>query len=196
MPGNKGIGVFYWEPEANSQYLPDGYTLGATEEVSSNTLRFTDALNAFKTGTTFLSNECSYEFYNVNSQKALNVCQGSQDNNASIEQYTYGGWNSQKWIFEQVDGNYYIIKNKNSGLVLDVNSMSTQVGASIIQYEYNQGWNQMWEVIEKDDGSYALKNRLSGLYLGVRNNSSADGEWCQQTNLSESGTSWYLVVTE
>ena len=196
VPGNKGIGVFYWEPEANSQYLPDGYTLGATEEVSSNTLRFTDALNAFKTGTTFLSNECSYEFYNVNSQKALNVCQGSQDNNASIEQYTYGGWNSQKWIFEQVDGNYYIIKNKNSGLVLDVNSMSTQEGASIIQYEYNQGWNQMWEVIEKDDGSYALKNRLSGLYLGVRNNSSADGEWCQQTNLSESGTSWYLVVAE
>ncbi|MCB5670439.1 glycosyl hydrolase 53 family protein, partial [Thomasclavelia ramosa] len=55
VPGNKGIGVFYWEPEANSQYLPDGYTLGATEEVSSNTLRFTDALNAFKTGTTFLS---------------------------------------------------------------------------------------------------------------------------------------------
>ena len=50
MPGNKGIGVFYWEPEANSQYLPDGYTLGATEEVSSNTLRFTDALKCFQNG--------------------------------------------------------------------------------------------------------------------------------------------------
>ena len=80
----------------------------------------------------------------------------------------------------------YIIKNKNSGLVLDVNSMSTQVGASIIQYEYNQGWNQMWEVIEKDDGSYVLKNRLSGLYLGVRTPFQQLGEWCQQTNLSES----------
>ena len=52
-------------------------------------------------------------------------------------------------------------------------------------------------VIEKDDGSYAFKKSIEcGLYLGVRNNSSADGEWCQQTNLSESGTSWYLVVTE
>lgn len=46
---NKGIGVFYWEPEANSAVLPDGYPLGATRQVSSKVLRFTGAIDAFET---------------------------------------------------------------------------------------------------------------------------------------------------
>lgn len=196
LPDNKGIGVFYWEPEANSEYLPDEYSLGATTEVSENVLQFTSALNAFSTGTEFLYSECTYALYNVNSEKVLNVVSGSSENSALTEQYEYDSWDSQKWTFEEVDGSYYIIKNENSGLVLDVNGLSTSSGASVIQYEYNQGWNQMWKVIEKSDGSYCLKNRLSGLYLGIASNATTDGANCVQLALSEDSTSWYLIVTE
>lgn len=48
VPNGMGIGVFYWEPEANSSVLPDAYGLGACSKVSENLLKFTTAINAFK----------------------------------------------------------------------------------------------------------------------------------------------------
>lgn len=47
VPNGKGIGVFYWEPQANSSVLSDGYALGATTEVSKNVLKYTTAIDAF-----------------------------------------------------------------------------------------------------------------------------------------------------
>ncbi|MDS0527643.1 glycosyl hydrolase 53 family protein [Clostridium sp. SHJSY1] len=48
VPNGKGLGVFYWEPEANSSVLPDKYPLGATIKVSNNVLKFSTAIDAFK----------------------------------------------------------------------------------------------------------------------------------------------------
>jgi arabinogalactan endo-1,4-beta-galactosidase len=48
VPNGKGLGVFYWEPEANSSVLPDKYPLGATTKTSTNVLKFSTALDAFK----------------------------------------------------------------------------------------------------------------------------------------------------
>lgn len=197
VANNKAIGVFYWEPEVNSSLLPDAYPLGATKVVGEKTLQFTSALDAFKTKTEFLDSECSFEIQNYNSGKALNVASGSFENSASIEQYEYGKWDSQKWIFEKVDGNYYKITNKNSGKVLDVNELSTSSGATCIQYDYNGGWNQMWEIIPTTEGQYKIKNRLSGLYLGVTDASANNGAVCiqMQDNGSDS-LKWYFLVTE
>jgi arabinogalactan endo-1,4-beta-galactosidase len=47
IPGNMGAGVFYWEPEANSAVLPDGYHLGASTKLSGNVLQFTKAIDAY-----------------------------------------------------------------------------------------------------------------------------------------------------
>ncbi|WP_088106001.1 glycosyl hydrolase 53 family protein [Halalkalibacter urbisdiaboli] len=47
VPNGKGTGVFYWEPEAHSNVLPDSYSLGATSEVSTNVLQYTTAIDAF-----------------------------------------------------------------------------------------------------------------------------------------------------
>lgn len=47
VPESRGIGVFYWEPEANAAVLPDGYHLGATRVVRENVLQFTQAMEAF-----------------------------------------------------------------------------------------------------------------------------------------------------
>lgn len=197
VANNKAIGIFYWEPEANSAVLPDSYPLGATKLVDKNVLKFTMALDAFKTEPEFLDSECSFEIQNYNSGKALNVSSGSFDDSATIEQYTYGKWDSQKWIFEKVEGNYYRIINKNSGKVLDVNGLSTSAGALCIQYEYNGGWNQMWEINSTSDGHYRIKNRWSGLYLGIADNLGNDGTLCVQLENDDSDNlKWYFLVTE
>ena len=48
MPDNRGKGVFWWEPEGNSAFLPDRYPLGATRVVGEKELQFTRALEAFR----------------------------------------------------------------------------------------------------------------------------------------------------
>lgn len=197
VPNNKGVALFYWEPEVNSAIVPDGYTLGATKMLNSNTLQFTSALDAFSEASAFLSTENYFAIYNCNSEKVLNVSGGSSDNEVNIEQYDFDDWASQEWKFEIVEDSYYKIVNKNSGKVLDVEAMSTTSGTSVIQYEYNGGWNQMWSIETTDDGKYRIKNRLSGMYLSILGSSTEDGAWCvQSSDISTDAASWYLLVTE
>lgn len=197
IPNNKGVAIFYWEPEANSTLLPDSYILGATEVVGTNMLKFTSTLNAFSTAPKFLSDGNAFAIYNCNSKKSLNVASGSVENSAVIEQYPYDDWDSQRWTFEKVDGSYYKITNVNSGKVLEIGSLSTEEGAVCSQYEYNGGWNQMWEIVTDSTGQYKIKNRWSGLYLGISNSSTDDGAWCvQMADGGSANTSWYFLITE
>lgn len=48
VPGHKGMGVFWWEPECNSAIMPDGYPLGATRMAGDKTIQFTRALCGFR----------------------------------------------------------------------------------------------------------------------------------------------------
>lgn len=196
VPNNNGIGVFYWEPEANSTILPDGYTLGATENVGDKKLHFTDALNAFLTEPDYLNANCSYELMNINSQKAANVAGGSAANDAHVEQYEYEEWNSQKWTFEKVEGDYYKITNNNSGKVLDVKAFSTEENGEIIQNDYNEGWNQQWKIVETGTGTYKIQNRWSGLFLGVLDNSIENGAWLVQVSEQEASSEWFLLLAD
>lgn len=43
-----GLGVFYWEPDANRAAVPDGYPLGACRLVDAHTLQYTKALTAYR----------------------------------------------------------------------------------------------------------------------------------------------------
>lgn len=196
VPNNKGIGVFYWEPEVNSSVVPDGYTLGATETVGNNKLHFTDGLNAFLEEADYLNAKCSYEIFNINSQKAVNVAGGSSENEAAIELYEYDEWDSQKWTLEEVENNYYKVTNKNSGKVLDVKAFSTVENGEIIQNDYNEGWNQQWQVIATSDGTYKLRNRWSGLYIGVSNDGTSDGASLVQVSEEMDSTEWFLLLAD
>ena len=46
--GQEECGVFYWEPEAASEILPDKYPLGAAKLVGEKTLKFNQALRAYR----------------------------------------------------------------------------------------------------------------------------------------------------
>lgn len=48
IPDEKGLGIFYWEPDVGKDILPDGYPLGASVRVSEYEIRFTNALGAFR----------------------------------------------------------------------------------------------------------------------------------------------------
>ncbi|MCD8300684.1 MAG: arabinogalactan endo-1,4-beta-galactosidase [Clostridiales bacterium] len=48
VPGDRGLGVFYWEPDAHRSAVPDHYPLGAAVPAGEKRLRFTRALTAYK----------------------------------------------------------------------------------------------------------------------------------------------------
>lgn len=43
-----GLGVFYWEPDANRAVVPDGYPLGACRMLDETTLQYTKVLTAYR----------------------------------------------------------------------------------------------------------------------------------------------------
>lgn len=199
VPDGKGLGVYWWEPEANSNVLPDGYMLGMTQQAGDKVLKFTSAVTAFEDSADHIfPNEARYyKVVNKNSDMALNVAGGSLSDLAVIEQYGYDEWDSQKWQFVEVETGYYKIVNKHSGLVLDITGRSTAAGTQCIQYAYSGGWNQMWSLQKTSDGYYRIVNRNSGMVLGISDNSTAAGGLCVQ--MSDSGADnqkWLIQVVQ
>ncbi|MEQ9901727.1 glycosyl hydrolase 53 family protein [Pectobacterium punjabense] len=175
VPGNKGIGVFYWEPAANAKVLPDGYALGATTQVSTNVLQFTRALDAFAESQINFINGTRYKIANRHSGKSLNVVSGSREDGAWVEQYSDGNWDSQRFYFNAIGNGYFNLVNVNSGKYIDVNFSANEDGAQILQM-YNTGhFSQQWLILDAGDGYYKIMNRNSGKLLDVNSRSTENG---------------------
>ena len=114
-----------------------------------------------------------YSIKCVNSGKALDVSWGSKDNGANVLQYTYYGYENQKWYLERQNDGYYVIKSANSGKVLDVANGSAQDGANVQQCQYYGNACQQWE-LRKVGNSYAIISRHSGKALDVSGRSTYD----------------------
>ena len=115
-----------------------------------------------------------YKLINRNSGKALDISWGSQDNGADILQYTYYGYNNQKWYLEPTGDGYYAIKSVATGKVVDVEKKSTQNGGDVIQWQSNGGYNQQWKIESVGNGYYKIVNRNSGKCLDTSGASTAD----------------------
>ena len=48
VPNQRGLGVFYWEPEAPDDATTDGYSMGAVSESVGKVLQFTSAIGSFE----------------------------------------------------------------------------------------------------------------------------------------------------
>lgn len=114
-----------------------------------------------------------YVIKSKKSGKALDVSWGSKDNGANVLQYSYYGYDNQKWYIERLSNGYYIIKSNTSGKVLDVEARSVQDGGNVLQWEYKGGDNQEW-AIENVNGYYRFVNRRSGKVLDVSGGSRDD----------------------
>ncbi|MBR5091587.1 MAG: family 16 glycosylhydrolase [Ruminiclostridium sp.] len=114
-----------------------------------------------------------YVIKSLNSGKALDVSWGSKDSGANVLQYSYCGYENQKWLIESLGNGYYSIKSANSGKSLDVSGASTSDGANVQQWDYHGGSCQQWK-IEATNGGYSIINRNSGKALDVSGKSKAD----------------------
>ena len=114
-----------------------------------------------------------YAIKSVNSGKALDVSWGSKDDGANVLQYTYHGYNNQKWYLERQSDGSYVIKCANSNKVLDVAWASRDDGANVQQCGYNGNACQKWE-LRRVGNSYAIINKNSGKALDVSGRSTAD----------------------
>lgn len=175
VPNDQGIGVFYWEPEANSAVLPDSYPLGTTSVVSTDVLQFTHGLDAFSDGQIQVDSTQTYRIVNRNSGKALNVVGGASTDGAYVEQYTYNAWASQQWQFTAIGNGFYKITNVNSGKCMDIEGASVADGAYNIQWTDHGGANQQWLLLDIGDGYVKIKNRNSGKLQDITGRSTADG---------------------
>lgn len=179
--------MVFTEKKGGSSAQTTTYTTSATTQTNNNSNNNTGNNN---NNSGSFNSTTQYKLINRNSGKALDIAWGSQDNGANVLQYTYNGYNNQKWYLEPTGDGYYYIKSVATGKVVDVSGKSTSNGGDVIQWQKNNGWNQQWKIESVGDGYYKLINRNSGLALDVSGRTTADngdviqwsygGGWNQQ----------------
>lgn len=105
------------------------------------------------------------EYYvkNVNSGKYLDVVDGSAENGANIQQWSYNGSQAQVFKFQHVRNGYYCILTGASGYTkcMDIDSGFAENGANVAQWEYWGGDMQLYQIVQNSDGSYSFLPKSS-----------------------------------
>ena len=187
-----GTGVEEWLNRYNgvapltAQYDWISYTKPDGSTSSSNN-------NNQNTGSSSFNPSQKYKIVSRNSGKALDVYWGNKNNGANIVQYTYSGYENQKWYIQQQSNGKYILKCAATGKVADVEGGSGSNGANICQWDYHGGANQQWIIEPVDGGYYKIINAKTGKSIDVEARSTADnanvlqwsyqGGWNQQWSI-------------
>ena len=111
----------------------------------------------------------------LDTNKVLDVKNGSTSNGANIQLYKKNGTNAQlfRFVKSSTDGYYYII-NKGSGKAIDVQNGSTASGTNVQQYKRNNTQAQRWKLQYADDGNITIQAQC-GKYLDVKNAETKNG---------------------
>ncbi len=138
-----------------------------------------------------------YYLKNVNSGKYLDVANGSADNGTNIQQWTFNGYDAQKFQIKSDGNGYYYILTGASGYTscVDIDSGSSADGTNVLQWEYWGGDMQKYKIAKNSDGSYSFLTKASGCSsaLDVYNMSADDGaNVCQWSYWGGSGQSWII----
>lgn len=91
----------------------------------------------------------SYEIVNVNSGKALDVCNGVAENNAIVQQYSRNNSRAQRWFIRDSGAGYYL-QSALGNWVLDLSGGNTANGAAIRLYAPNGTASQLFVVSSSD----------------------------------------------
>ena len=91
----------------------------------------------------------SYEIVNVNSGKALDVCNGVAENNAIVQQYSRNNSQAQRWFIRDSGAGYYL-QSALGNWVLDLSGGNTANGAAIRLYTPNGTASQLFVVSSSD----------------------------------------------
>jgi len=115
------------------------------------------------------SNGTIYYIKNVHSGLYLDVANGSSANNANIQQWSYNGYDAQKFKLVSAGNGYYYLYTGASGYtkVVDVAGRKTADGTNILQYSYAGSNNQQFKLQKQTDGTYAILTRITNDRSGL-----------------------------
>jgi hypothetical protein len=122
-----------------------------------------------------LSQNSYYSIINVNSNKCLTVSEASNNEGASIVQWTYNNGDNDKWRISPLTDGYYKITNKKSGKAFSVNGESIQDDATIIQSGLDGLNSDKWQLADIGDKTFILINKKSGKVIDIPSGSLEDG---------------------
>lgn len=114
--------------------------------------------------------EGTFYIRNAFSGLYLDVANGSGDNNANIQQWSYNGCQAQQFKIVSDGDGYYHIFTGASGFTkcIDVAGKKTADGTNILQYAYKKdAANQQFKIESQSDGTYAILSRISGCKSGL-----------------------------
>jgi hypothetical protein len=93
----------------------------------------------------YISSKNAYRLTPQVSGKALDVRDRSKDNNAIIQQYSYGSQDNQVFNLVSTSTDVYKIKNVGSGRYVDIKGAVISAGTAIIQYDSVPYCNQQFK---------------------------------------------------
>lgn len=122
-----------------------------------------------KTTAPVSSVEGTFYIKNLYSGLYLDVANGSSENNANIQQWSYNGCDAQKFKIVSDGNGYYHILTGASGYskCVDVAGGKAADGTNILQYTYKGSANQQFKLEQQSDGTYAILTRASGCASGL-----------------------------
>lgn len=124
-------------------------------KTSSNTTGGSAGSTAGLDGTYYIKN-CSSGLY-------LDVYNGLSENGTNIQQWSYNGYDSQKFKLVSDGAGYYYVLTGASGYssCLDVENGSASDGTNIEEWEYWGGDMQKFKVVEENSGQYVFYTKAS-----------------------------------
>ena len=122
----------------------------------------------------------------INENYVIDVCNGSNKNEANIQLYESNDTNAQKFYIRYLEDKFYEIKSANSGKVLDVSNGGKSAGTNIWQYESNGTDAQKWIIKKNPDNTYSIISKLNNLYIDVLDGKAKNGQNIQVNNKSDS----------
>ncbi len=139
----------------------------------------------------------TYYIKNKFSGKYLDVANGSSEDGANIQQFTFNGYDSQKFKLVSDGNGYYTMYTGASGYTkaVDISAESTADGANVNQWSSLGTDCQKFEIVEVSDGVYAIKTKHTGSASGldVYGWSTDDGgNVCQWNYWGGDCQLWYL----
>jgi len=137
----------------------------------------------------------TYRILNRNSNKALEVYNGSTTSGATLDQWTYNGGTNQRWTFADQGNGQYQILGVASGKAVDVNGNSTADGALIDIWPWSGANNQRWTLTPTGDGYFTLTSVNSGKVIDVSGGSTADGaSVIQYHSVGSNNQQWTFTI--
>ena len=174
IPNNRGLGVFYWEPQA---YGWKGYSLGAYDASGKPTT----ALSGF------LEDSAAISIKSKSNARCSEVSQNSLFAGAWISGASTcsSAALNQQWILQNMQDDYYRIKASSSGMCIDLASQSTADAINAVQAGCSAATSQQWLIDTMSDGSSRLRSRFSDKCIAVRADTAFVQATCSATDTAQ-----------